>query len=687
VETKERLEPVLEELEPVRFRFKGKIARLLGRESVSNAIVALTELVKNAYDADATLVVVAFEGVTKSEGRIRIIDNGTGMTYEEFKERWMVVGTDYKERKRVTPSGRIMVGEKGIGRFAVERLARRVEIISKVKGKDTQIRVLIDWDQYESEKSFFDAIENKVFLESKKDPSEHGLELILSELRDKWDASSLQEFMRQMNILIPPVEFARKDFVVEVRTPEFPDLSGEIQSLIFREAFYTLTATLESSGKATYEVVDRDGKRSVETFIDTEKTPQCGPIKFKLYFYPRGFAKDEKVDYKVLDLAEVRAILDNFHGIRIYRDGFRVKPYGDPGNDWLDLNSKRLIRPGRLFPDNRQVIGIVEIFRDKNPDLIDTTTREGLIRNRAFSDMFNFLERAVEYLSIRRRKDRKEEKPPVTVIRAQVERINSAIKRSNIPIPIKNRVLLTLKGIEESALGLVMVYRNLASLGITVLGVAHEITNPISTILNYSEALLIMVQTGEVDIDQLEKAAKNIRSNILRISEFIDFVVAYNRRKRRKRLKTDLREVLNGVLDGYRAIFQKRGISLITEIDKEPKEVFIYRGDFESILINLITNSLEALRFKSGKRIIKVSLMFDSEAMHLRFSDNGRGIPIENRELIFEPFFTTKEDGTGVGLKIIREIVQEYGGSVQVLDSELENGATFKVEIATRSMM
>jgi HSP90 family molecular chaperone len=124
-------------------RFSGKIERLLGRESVSSEIVALFELIKNSYDADATRVEVIFKDVTKPGGTIRIKDDGHGMTIEDFKDRWMIVGTESKERHTTSKKGRRMVGEKGVGRFSTEKLARKVTVISNPRGIQNKITVEI----------------------------------------------------------------------------------------------------------------------------------------------------------------------------------------------------------------------------------------------------------------------------------------------------------------------------------------------------------------------------------------------------------------------------------------------------------------------------------------------------------------------------------------------------------------
>ena len=146
----------------VGFRFSSRFSQLIGRNLISNPIVAVSELVKNSYDADADNISVEFSNLLSGVPTLKITDDGDGMTFDDIATKWMMVGTDNKVHNPLTPKGRRKLGEKGIGRFSVERLARKLQIISSKSDDDFAISLSIDWDQYENYDGEFSALTHRV---------------------------------------------------------------------------------------------------------------------------------------------------------------------------------------------------------------------------------------------------------------------------------------------------------------------------------------------------------------------------------------------------------------------------------------------------------------------------------------------------------------------------------------------
>ena len=154
----------------LRWRFDVNTFRLLGRELITDRVTAVFELVKNCYDANATKVTVDLVNVSsekKEDRKIIISDNGTGMSFIDIRDKWMVVGTNSKRTKQYSdpPFNRKLVGEKGVGRFAVDKLGERLVIHTKevyaekqVDGKkviegENWLDVTINWDEYETKRN------------------------------------------------------------------------------------------------------------------------------------------------------------------------------------------------------------------------------------------------------------------------------------------------------------------------------------------------------------------------------------------------------------------------------------------------------------------------------------------------------------------------------------------------------
>ncbi len=671
------------ELEPLSFRFSGRVAKLLGRESVSNAIVAISELVKNAYDADARKVEIIFENIKGADARIRIRDNGVGMTYNDLKTKWMVVGTDTKERVTRSPGGkRRVVGEKGIGRFAVERLADQVTLISNPKNQDQSVTMYIDWSLYAMEGAIFDEIRNKVISSPKKDFKNSGLEIVLEKLRDSWGEIAVEELEKQLSMLIPPGQI--NDFEIQVYAPEFKKYGKKVESKLLKEAMYELKSSI--SKNRIHYVIKRDGKIVHDDAIKTDNF-ECGPIKLDMYFFPldRG---DEKTKYKVFKLKEIVTMLKEFGGLKIYRDGFRVKPYGDPGDDWLGLNFKRMQRFGKKIPSNNQIVGFIHVSRDASTNLLDTTTREGLIHNLAYYHMLDFLDRSITAFSLFRRESEKETKKndkPKAEINDNMDRLKQIVGKADLRAgdrkaaeEIIEDVKSEITKVEQESISTMQVYRNLAALGITVSSISHEISAPIAILLHTSTGLIQDIRSHSISESDLVTNLQTIRSNTVKIQEFIQYILGFASATSKKKVNLNVSDVLNNVLSPFKNVLEKRGVQVIANINPGLPMIHMNRAEFDSILINFITNAAYFLK-TTPKPIVKFTANVDENGFNFTFSDNGTGIAPENRKLIFEPFFTTKKNGIGLGLTIVKEIVEDQGGQIEVINSELGSGATFKI--------
>lgn len=671
------------------FRFSGKLAKLLGEESVSSPTVAVSELVKNSYDADATNCAVSFEG-PENDMILRIRDNGHGMTYKDIVNKWMVVGTNDKEYNPISPQGRRKVGEKGIGRFAVERLGHRVEVISRPSANSQQISMIIDWDRYTQPDITFDQVTHEIRVESREQVEDHGLELVIQNLRDRWTEAELQDLQASLSMLVPP-SWDEKTYQVTLAAPLLGIRKEKLESSIFREFLYHVFGNYNGNSEIQYTIEFREeGKRVRETTSSIEEGRlQCGPVDFDVYFYVLAAGTNRRYSRWVLKGPQMRKQLEKYHGMKIFRDEFRVRPYGDAGNDWLEL-SEWARNELYAFP-NRNVIGTIKISRDESP-LVDTTTREGLIRNKAFFDLKRLLKDVTALVVAQRRTDFPQEHKAISESKA-IEKIDKAYKdfRSvaidEDEIQKADDAISTIKKevteIENKYITQTSMYRGLASLGISLAAISHEIADPIAAILQRASRTNELLARGDISRDDSKEWWEQVRSNIFRVNEFVGFVTVFTSADERTRSSLDLGTLVKDVVDGYKSIFKNEQITVIQEIQPDLQPFSGFRVDFESVLINLITNAIEAMReVKNKDRIIKISCSSKSDMLTLKLSDSGAGIPPANRDIIFEPFWTSKgREGTGLGLTIIKEIVLQYEGSVSVIDSELDSGATFLISL------
>lgn len=711
----------------LRFRFSGKIARLLGRESVSSDVAALFELVKNGYDADASKVTIDFQNFSVNGGkdaRIIVTDDGDGMTLNDIENNWMVIGTESKEKHPRTRKGRTVVGNKGIGRFATEKLARKVDLISKPRQSKEEIRLSINWDEYEKVGVTFDDVAHAIEINPEgPNPLESGVKIILTNLRERWTEQKIMNLRKAISSLVlpPPLQqFTKDSFSVEVLAPEFKiDKQVEVPSALFDKAPFKLTAAIPENRNDYTVTISKSGQIVRQEAVDLrdkelsngEVWQPFGKAKLTIYFFP-GKSRYEDWDryYKdALNIAKIRAFLMDKHGVKIYRDGFWVRPYGEPGNDWLSLEAERV--QSNLNIGNSQVIGIVEITRDRNPMILDTTTRERLVENTAFEALRDFVKASIDILNQYRKDENKQLREEQRQIRHQAyieseirhlkelvdanvnlgEQDKRRIKRfaneiSFVFSDYKKEVQENYERLEETE----KAYRNLASLGISSATASHEIINVIGPLSEIPKGIgkKLRTATKETAIIRrdLQEAAERIdaiKQFMMFIREYVSNLTEYTEANRKKR-NIKVGPLLRNMRNRFKGILMDKKVEI--ELKVIPKDLSVYMNsvDLQAIFMNLLTNSLKAVNrlSKGSKKKILVTVQKDPRYLSIRFSDNGIGVKDADRPKIFRLFYTTYKDGTGLGLPIIKEIVEEYRGKIELESySEIEQGATFQITI------
>ena len=434
----------------VYFDVDSRLLIELGEKLVTNRAVALAELVKNAYDADATYVDISMKNIKKPGGAIKIADNGLGMTLETFKKTWMRIATIDKEENPISKKyGRKKAGEKGIGRFACRRLSKKLVIISVGETKDgskEELYAEFDWSTF-TPGSNVDKIPVKYSVKPVDKETPTGTILILKDTNDAWTAWDIRHLRNQLTELISPIIFESEQrlkkppeeydpgFVIRrFYCPEFPMEEMKLDTAFLKKAWAKLSGYVDEKGVATYKVrvTNKIVNEIEKTFRKSDAFKYLKNAKLEVYIFsyrPDLFKGSEWSVSKASEIGRKRG------GIKVYADNFRVFGYGEEGDDWLkvDYDRSRSLagldkeimeyveedkRPGlRLFM-NRQLFGYVTFKREDNPLLEITVNRERLIENDAFEELRKFTRLGIDFATVlysnevykEREKERKKKK-------------------------------------------------------------------------------------------------------------------------------------------------------------------------------------------------------------------------------------------------------------------------------------
>jgi hypothetical protein len=400
----------------VSFRPRARLVGVLGEQLISDPAVGLIELVKNAYDADATEVTVELRSPQDpTRGSVVVVDNGWGMTLQDVESKWLSPAVDHKERGKHrgerSPRGRLPIGEKGVGRFAVHHLGRRLRLITRSSGEN-EIVLEIDWDRFDASDVFLDGLTLKA-VEREPDTFRDGAtgtRLEITGLRAGWSDTLLRKIHRTLRRLQSPLREEALDFRIRLVCPDFPEFENIDPTDILERAHYEFRAVVQPDGACDYEYICRHpavtprSRSGTDDLIPVsaqdlaERPPECGPFWLNLYVWDRSS--------NYLQASGVsRHELDAHCGVSLFRDSLRVLPYGEPGDDWLYLDQERIQAPAERIGNN-QVIGLVLVDQSTNLQLRDKTNREGLIETQAFQDLRTLVRAAIRLFTTHWRRDR-----------------------------------------------------------------------------------------------------------------------------------------------------------------------------------------------------------------------------------------------------------------------------------------
>ena len=363
-------------------RPRARLISLIGEDLISDEAVAVVELVKNSYDADARRVSVRFDA---DESRLVVEDDGHGMSLDTVLQTWFEPGTVSKKRTERSPMGRVYQGAKGIGRFASARLARSLYLESRTGPESAGVVVLFDWGAFDDE-SYLDEVE-VAWEERRSLDLGRGTRLTLDGLRQQWREDDYRELHSRLSRLISPFREVT-DFIIELHIPGHPEWSGQVQApILLAKPPYQLNGSVDEHGffdgtlMHNGTVVKQITRKKL---VGKDEAPACGSFLAEIRAWDRDREGLDPIATRLdQTITEIRRTLNDYSGVSIYRDGFRVYPYGQRGNDWLRLDNRSRQNPVLRLANN-QIVAAIKISRDANPDLRDRSTREGLVLNDSY---------------------------------------------------------------------------------------------------------------------------------------------------------------------------------------------------------------------------------------------------------------------------------------------------------------
>ncbi|MGZ3754873.1 MAG: sensor histidine kinase [Mucilaginibacter sp.] len=708
----------------------------IGEGLIKDSYSALVELVKNSYDADAEKVLIEFSA-QNIEGlqilKINFSDDGHGMSYETVTNVWMVPSTIDKQERRFSPQKkRPMQGRKGIGRYAVAILGN--EMLMQTTNSNITTTLFINWDEYlKPEYKYLDEIE--ILIESK--PSNHSSGTLFEISGDsnkllEWDEWQIDNLINELRKLLSPVHekdslnfeiiLSFKDFPVE----KYNNRSITIEPYPIVDLFdYRISGSINDKGTGVllFENNSIKGIQAEELEFNEilgRQYAYCGNlyVDFRVFdrdpqsienLISRGLSDPETGNR--LGKLETRRLLDSVNGIGVYREGFRIRPHGDPGYDWLQLDKARVQNPSFNIGSN-QVIGFIQIQPEEYSHLVERSSREGLKEDKYYWGLVEIAKAVINLLERRRysfklktgkNKSKKNINSKIEQAIDSTELKNNLTKeldKTDLKPDVKTRLFNIIdesidekNKLIEDVKSAIADYQGQATLGSILKVVLHEGNNPVGFINRQIPNIVEWI--NEIKTKPSNETLDKISSRLLMLKDqsiiFLNLFsrltpLASSRRKKSEPFKIidaikQAEAVLQSKLESCNIIIRYSG-----DLDLK---IVGWPEDFIITFTNLIDNSaywLEPVNKKDKRILIDIRQEKEdssSEAIYINYRDNGPGIDkvFIEEESIFEPGFTSKPpgEGHGLGMAISGEAMHRNNGKLTAIYDP--NGVHFLITL------
>ena len=714
--------------ETFKIRPAGRHIYTIGRDLIKDQYAAIVELVKNAYDADSTVVDVEINlNYEKKQIAIVVRDDGHGMSRGTVTGKWLVPSTSDKlERRYSKGKKRVMQGRKGVGRYAASLLGE--ELLLETSDGVEKTQVYLEWEEFSSAE-FLDQVE--VLVNTGTTTENTFTQLTITggeEFLNLWGSEQLEKMEKELVKLVSPFE---SQFAVGAQTDAFEitlsikhisedkSIAGSIKKVIepatITEHYdYRVAGSVaaDGNGKLKISIVRAGVSSSREVAFRNDALSGCGRLFFDLRVFDREPSAIEGLIKKLGPQSsgnywgklEARRMLNEINGVRIYRGGFRVRPYGDEDSDWLKLNQRRVQNPSKFIGSN-QIVGFIEIESEDVSGLIEKSARDGLRENAAFESLVDIAIAVLSKLEEERLKFRIKAgiSRKKTNLGSQLDSIynledlkkdvQKQLKKAGVNQKTHDEVVKIIE-IEEKTKNkelsdikqIVAAYQGQATIGKIMNIVLHEGRKPLSAMLNRLGHMKKWI--SKIDQSNASKPLANLEESIQMVDDNLkSFSTLFKRLDplatgRRGRMKiVNIKNSISNAASLFEKEFDRLNVATVIE-GSDDLTIMGWEQDMSAIFTNLIENSIYWMeKAKAPSKQIRIVVSSDrSGAVKINYTDTGPGIASDLIEdnVIFEPDFSTKPHGTGIGLAIAGEAAQRNGLILTALESE--EGAEFQLQ-------